>query len=235
MNRIIKYTLLGLLVVVLPSANLFAATTSLFHNTKISTIYAQLQRKLDTKAATKSWSAAQKTEFSQKKEAFKQALMAFDAAYYEKNKVKLVQAKPQVKKTYSALQKFLSASISVPSVGDASSIISSSVSQEFPSALAPNSVSGDAIDEILYYADSLEGAYTSAGEVFSQNIFSSANCSFGLGSLIQVVSGEKSVVVKNNDRPNCTKHPKMVDLSTVAFTQLAPLTKGRLTGQAINL
>lgn len=51
-----------------------------------------------------------------------------------------------------------------------------------------------------------------------------------LGRFVQVANGSKSVVVKVNDRPSCSKHPDIVDLTTTAFRSLAPLSKGRLSG-----
>lgn len=88
---------------------------------------------------------------------------------------------------------------------------------------------------ILYYADDFEWAGTSGWNKFSQSYFSSANCDVPLHSFIQVISGSKSVIVKNNDRPNCRLHPDIVDLSTISFQRLAPLSRGRLTGSFVSL
>lgn len=46
--------------------------------------------------------------------------------------------------------------------------------------------------------------------------------------------GDKSVIVKINDRPNCTKYPNITDLSTSAFKVLGKISSGRLSG-TINL
>jgi hypothetical protein len=89
--------------------------------------------------------------------------------------------------------------------------------------------------KILYYADNFEGLGTSGGNMFSQKYFSSANCSVSLHTFIQVVSTDKSVIVKNNDRPNCQLHPDIVDLSTNAFQSLAPLSRGKITGGFVSL
>ena len=88
---------------------------------------------------------------------------------------------------------------------------------------------------ILYYADSFNGAHTSLGDTFSQWTFSSAKCGDPLSSLFEVNYGGKSVVVKLNDRPNCEKHPDVVDLSKVGFEALAPISKGKLSGTAHSL
>ncbi len=99
--------------------------------------------------------------------------------------------------------------------------------------ISPSGVSKPA--DILYYADNFEWAGTSGGNKFSQVVFSSANCDVPFHTLIQLVSGEKSVIVKNNDRPNCRLHPDIVDLSTIAFKTLAPLSRGRLKGDYYTL
>lgn len=79
--------------------------------------------------------------------------------------------------------------------------------------------------DITYYADSFEGGKTSNGNLFSQTIFSAAKCTTPFNTLIQVYSGEKSVIVKTNDRPNCTKYPNLVDLSRTAFASIGKLSK----------
>ena len=47
--------------------------------------------------------------------------------------------------------------------------------------------------------------------------------------------GGRAIVVKNNDRPNCKLHPDVIDLSTIAFKTLAPLSKGRMKGEYVAL
>lgn len=95
--------------------------------------------------------------------------------------------------------------------------------------------SPSATAELLYYAESFEGGKTANGNTFAQAGFSAARCDIPLNTLIQVRYGDKSVVVKANDRPNCTKHPDIVDLTTTAFSTLAPLSKGRLDGSFVSL
>ncbi len=56
-----------------------------------------------------------------------------------------------------------------------------------------------------------------------------------INSFLQVRYGGKSVIVKANDRPNCAKHPDIVDLTTTAFRTLAPLSSGKLAGSFIAL
>ena len=71
--------------------------------------------------------------------------------------------------------------------------------------------------DITYYSDDLEGNRTSNGDVFSQKVFSAAKCVTPLNRFIQVWRGDRSLIVEVNDRPNCTKFPNLIDLSTTAF------------------
>jgi hypothetical protein len=52
---------------------------------------------------------------------------------------------------------------------------------------------------------------------------------------VQVISGNKAVIVKNNDRPNCRLHPDIIDLSTISFQKLAPISRGRIAGSFVQL
>lgn len=83
--------------------------------------------------------------------------------------------------------------------------------------------------EATYYDDMFVGRTTSNGEIFSQEHFSAAICDEGtMWQLLHVSYGNTGMVVKANDRPNCSKHPQVIDLTTEAFATLAPLSKGRL-------
>lgn len=92
--------------------------------------------------------------------------------------------------------------------------------------------SWDAVDsaDFLYYADTFEGRGTSNGNVFRQAGFSAARCNVPLNTFLQLRYADEGVLVKVNDRPNCTKHADIVDLTRTAFTTLGPLSRGRLTG-----
>jgi rare lipoprotein A len=72
----------------------------------------------------------------------------------------------------------------------------------------------------MYYNDSFEGKHTSAGNIFSQEFFSAAKCGTPLNTLTQVILNQKSLLVKVNDRPSCTRFPNLIDLSTNAFDPL---------------
>lgn len=77
---------------------------------------------------------------------------------------------------------------------------------------------------ITYYADSFEGMKTANGNPFSQYYFSAAACEIPLNTLLQVRKNNTSVIVKLNDRPNCSKYPNLVDLSKTAFRTLGKIS-----------
>ena len=56
-----------------------------------------------------------------------------------------------------------------------------------------------------------------------------------LNTLVQVFSDNRSVIVKTNDRPNCTKYPNLVDLSKTAFGSIGKVSKGKIPGSTISL
>jgi hypothetical protein len=53
-------------------------------------------------------------------------------------------------------------------------------------------------------------------------------CGETLGGLAEVRTDTSAVVVEVNDRPNCKKHPYVIDLSPTAFVALSPLSVGRI-------
>jgi hypothetical protein len=70
----------------------------------------------------------------------------------------------------------------VPSISEThiSEAVSPS-SESLPDTWIPDSQA-----DILFYADAFEGGTTSNGDVFSQSIYSAANCTTNLNQLIQV-------------------------------------------------
>ncbi|MDD2566249.1 MAG: hypothetical protein PHZ26_05740 [Candidatus Gracilibacteria bacterium] len=96
---------------------------------------------------------------------------------------------------------------------------------------ASNSVYGD----LMYYADYFEGRNTSNGNIFSQAYFSAAKCNVDLNKFIQVWSGNKSLIVKVNDRPNCERFPNLIDMTTTAFDYFSARYIGKAEGEYIEL
>lgn len=89
--------------------------------------------------------------------------------------------------------------------------------------------------ELMYYNDSFEGKHTSAGNIFSQEFFSAAKCGTPLNTLTQVILNQKSLLVKVNDRPSCTRFPNLIDLSTNAFDPLYRRYAGKQKWEYIEL
>lgn len=89
--------------------------------------------------------------------------------------------------------------------------------------------------DFTYYADSFEGKATANGNPFSHANFSAAKCETPLNTFLQVINGNKSIVVKNDDRPNCAKHPDLIDLTKTGFSSIGTLASGRLHGSFVSL
>ncbi|MDD5198011.1 MAG: CAP domain-containing protein [Candidatus Gracilibacteria bacterium] len=84
--------------------------------------------------------------------------------------------------------------------------------------------------DITYYSDIFEGRKTSNGNLFSQEYFSAAVCEIPFNTLLQIGKGNTSVIVKTNDRPNCSRYPNVTDLSKTAFETIGKISSGRLQG-----
>lgn len=78
-----------------------------------------------------------------------------------------------------------------------------------------------------YYNTSLEGSYTSSGEKYQADLFTAAHKTLPLGTSVKVtnLANGKTVTVKINDRGPYT-NSFVIDLSTTAFSSLAPLSTG---------
>ena len=83
--------------------------------------------------------------------------------------------------------------------------------------------------EATFYSDNFDGGSTSNGDRFSQKAYSSAVCGIDLGQYLYVSKWGTGIVVKANDRPNCTKFPNIIDLSREAFRTLGSLTLWRIS------
>jgi uncharacterized protein YkwD len=89
--------------------------------------------------------------------------------------------------------------------------------------------------EATYYADSFEWGGTADGSKFSQEVFSAAACDVELGQYGYVRYGNTGAVVTINDRPNCRKHPEIIDLSRRAFEIFAPTSVGRISDTDLSI
>lgn len=83
--------------------------------------------------------------------------------------------------------------------------------------------------QATYYAKKFHGNKTNNGEKFSIYEYTGAHRTLPFGTLVKVTNRDngKSVVVRINDRGPFTKG-KIIDLSPVAFEELASLKKGVL-------
>lgn len=81
--------------------------------------------------------------------------------------------------------------------------------------------------DITYYADSFDWRSTALGDTFRQDGFTAALCDFPLGNALRLSFKDNSVVLKANDRPNCRKHPDLIDVSKYVFWLFAPISRGR--------
>ncbi len=83
--------------------------------------------------------------------------------------------------------------------------------------------------QATYYAKKFHGKKTNNGEKFSTYEFTGAHRTLPFGTLVKVTNRDngKSVIVRINDRGPFTKG-KIIDLSPVAFEDLASLKKGVL-------
>lgn len=105
-----------------------------------------------------------------------------------------------------------------------------STSQSNTPASSPVNTIADILATVRFYSDSFEWQTTANGDTFSQWNYSSARCSVPLWDALQVMYNNTSVIVKNNDRTNCSKQADTLDLSTSAFNVFAPLSKWVLRG-----
>lgn len=201
-----------------------AVSAANFSEPKVASVYAKISLNTDRKIAKiRGISAENRIKIVAARENLKNAFLALDAAF-KRSDSERQRAVNRLVRAYSDLNLLIRISnLASPSTQTASQTSDSPSS----SAVSP-SLSAEA--QILYYADMFEGRGTANGDRFSQSTYSAARCAIDLGRLIQVSAGSKSVVVKANDRPNCTVHPDIVDLSKIAFEALAPLSKGRLSG-----
>lgn len=71
--------------------------------------------------------------------------------------------------------------------------------------------------DLMYYADNFEWGKTANWNLFSHKFFSAAKCDIPLNTLIQVWLWNKSLIVKVNDRPSCSRFPRLLDMTTTAF------------------
>lgn len=183
--------------------------------------YEQISIRIDAKASKVSLDESSKQTIEQKKAHLGDILVAIDQAFQKKDK-KTFQA--QILLFRAGYKEAID---SIPTPGSSNVVRSNPVSTTPETDTVKNT-------DITYYADSFEWGGTANGDTFSQAYFSAAACVIPYNTLAQLQKGDKSVIVKINDRPNCTRYPNITDLSTTAFKVLGKISSGRLSG-TINL
>jgi rare lipoprotein A len=81
--------------------------------------------------------------------------------------------------------------------------------------------------QATYYADSLAGNKTANGEIYHPYLMSAAHRTLKMGTVVKVLWGEKSIVVRINDRGPYSPGA-IIDLSRKAAEQLGMIRAGRI-------
>ncbi|MFA5948577.1 MAG: septal ring lytic transglycosylase RlpA family protein, partial [Candidatus Gracilibacteria bacterium] len=83
-----------------------------------------------------------------------------------------------------------------------------------------------------YYGAAVQGNGTASGETFDMNVFTAAHKTLPFGTIVKAtnLANGKSVEVKINDRGPYGAG-RVLDLSSSAFKELAPLSTGVITIQ----
>lgn len=79
--------------------------------------------------------------------------------------------------------------------------------------------------EASYYGADFAGRSTANGEIYNPDDFTAAHRTLPFGTYVRVTNGERSVVVRINDRGPYHKM-RVIDLSRRAFEELASLSRG---------
>lgn len=79
-----------------------------------------------------------------------------------------------------------------------------------------------------YYSDRYSGKLTANAERYNPNLFTAAHENLPLGESVRVtnLANNQSVIVKINDRCDCQKHGRIIDLSKNAAQQIQIIEKG---------
>lgn len=94
--------------------------------------------------------------------------------------------------------------------------------------LTPTLAYAKSVHTASWYGGYFHGRKTASGEIYNKYALTAASNSHKMGTKLKVtnVKTGKSVVVKVNDTGAFTKYNRTLDLSQVAFQQIAPLDQG---------
>lgn len=178
-----------------------------FSENVLQKAYEQVQYRIDQKVRAVVLDESSKKIIEAKKQNLTNILVSIDTAFRERDKAKLREQVKLFRDSYKEALYFIQ---------------NSKNNQQ-------TSTSADTIGkttDITYYANFFEGRKTANGNLFSQAFFSAAACNIPFNTLLQVGREGNSVIVKINDRPNCTKHPNITDLTRTAFGAIGKVRDG---------
>ncbi len=198
------------------------STVPTFSHPVLRSAYTAINFRIDKQIKNIVLDDASRNTIEQKKSDITDILLSIDASVKRKDKATAVKQIRSFKANYKSLVEYI-ASVQTKKIVQVSA-------NEVPAPVVESTPV-----EIVYYSDDLEGNGTAGGNTFSQAFFSAAKCTTPLNTLIQVINGKKSVIVKNNDRPNCVKHPNLVDLTKTSFSTIGKLSTGKLSGSFVGL
>lgn len=189
-----------------------------FSHPVIQKAYELANKSIDQKTTSIPLDTSAEQSIKQKKEKLSQILLALDEAIKKRDTTKIKSQAKLFRDEYKGTLAL------IETLKEKRIHIAESVSQNTGTG---TEISGTVAD-ITHYSDIFEGRKTANGNTFSQSFFSAARCDVPFNTLLQVGKGNTSVIVKANDRPNCSKFPNVVDLSKVAFEKLGNISTGRL-------
>lgn len=190
------------------------SAAEIFSHPVLTQAYQQVNMRIDAKVTGASLDNSGLMYINQNKQQLTKILHAIDVAFQKRNIVEIKRQAIFFRTTYQATISFLQ---KVPVT-----IVVTPANNTPVTTNNTNIVTGDTTitgtsTDITYYADMFEGRNTANGNIFSQTNFSAARCETPFNTLLQVGNNNTSVIVKVNDRPNCSKYPNVTDLSTIAF------------------
>ncbi len=215
MKKLFLFALIALSSVDIVCTEVFA--TPNFSVPLIQKTYEQVNIRIDAKTSKIALDENARSNIEQKKADLGEILKAIDSAFIKKDKTSFqVQVKLfrlRFKETMESIQSWQLDRVIV------------NTHKNIPS----NPQESNNTD-ITYYADRFEWGRTANGNSFSQAYFSAATCQVELNSLAQIMRNGTSLIVKINDRPNCTKYPRLTDLTTTGFRILWNISSGKIPG-----
>ncbi|MDD2486891.1 MAG: hypothetical protein PHS92_00775 [Candidatus Gracilibacteria bacterium] len=226
MKRVIS--LVSVFCILLASGNASNASTFESKNPKIQSTYNRIMKKIKSD-------------------------MRLKPALSEDSKLKISNEISNINSYFMALEKFVSINDNksgnqqIENIKNSMNMINAYLKDFKTSDISVKNMIGDSVKqpgnvssnakygELMYYNDSFEGKKTANGNIYSQNFFSAAKCNVPLNTFIQTIFNSKSLLVKVNDRPNCSRFPNLVDMTTTSFDFLTKRFQGTKKAEFIEV